>query len=352
MPWKIKQRPEDFVVREVMSDRVEESWKEKARLIHGKKPSSKEKRYLWFTLRKTGRDFFDAISSLAGGLGISTRDVGYAGTKDKAAVTFQTVSVPASCEKRLRKLRVPGLEASDFRKMNRHVRLGEHEANAFEVTVRNLEEADVDRAAKRLEAMKKRGMVNYFGEQRFGAAGKNHVIGRYLVMDDVENAVLSFPHTHRTTGVETALMDHLAMERHDYAGALAKVPLRLLKLFVHAYQSYVWNRAADECSGSGKKDAEIPLVGYGTRLERYPGSGTVIEGILRSEGVTLQDFRNRRFPKLSSRGASRDLIVFPKGLEWEPGEDELNGGMRKLVIRFTLPPGSYGTVLVEQAMKG
>ena len=61
MTWKIKQKPEDFVVREIIEDTIEASWREKIRLIHGKSSKHEGKeggKYLWFRMKKRGVDFY------------------------------------------------------------------------------------------------------------------------------------------------------------------------------------------------------------------------------------------------------------------------------------------------------
>ena len=178
MDWQMKRKPEDFIVREMINDRIEASWLEKTRLIHGKgtaKAGNTDKKYLWFTLKKTNMDFFDTIGMLAKDLGISSRSIGYSGTKDRRAVTYQTISVPSEKENAVRNLRINGLEVSDFRHRNRPVNLGEHDSNMFSVTVRNIEKKEIGGISKEIARLEKEGMINFFGRQRFGTAGMNHV---------------------------------------------------------------------------------------------------------------------------------------------------------------------------------
>ena len=323
MSWQIKRRPGDFVVREQLDDRTEASWRDKISQLHGKRHPRKDERggHLWFTMKKTDVDFFKAIDALAKGLGISTKDISYSGTKDKLAITSQTISVKGAKANQIECLRIKGLELSDFREKRRPVRLGEHNGNTFRITVRNIKGDETDIVKERLEHFRKHGFVNYFGEQRFGSVRKsNHIIGKRLVLGGI--------------------MD-----------SLGGIPLRKQKLFIHAYQALMWNRTASEYSSNhGVKldGVEIPILGYKTNLSRHPETKRIISKVLKLEGVSLTDFRIREYPKLSSAGSVRDLISRPKRLSYKFGRDELNKGMKKLVLLFWLGNGCYATELVRQ----
>lgn len=344
MSWKIKQKPEDFVVTEVIFDKTEESWKEKYRKLHGKTAET-EKRYLWFTLKKTGRDFFEVMAAIGLDLKIGTRDLGYSGTKDKNAVTIQTVSVPIEKEEDVRKLDIKGVEISDFRHRNRPIRLGEHKGNNFEIVVRNIEKDDIEAISKRIEDIKTDGMINYFGEQRFGSLRKvNDEIGRLLVHGELEQAAKRI--IDEVGGYYGKRMSaFLRKHPHHYRGALKQMPLRLLKLFIHAYQSKIWNECAIRYNG---ENTVIPIIGYATDLRNYPKVREIAEGVLDEEKTDRLDFKNYTFKELSSRGAERPYLVFPENLEYKFGNDELNKGKRKMTLKFYLPKGSYATELIRQ----
>jgi tRNA pseudouridine13 synthase len=361
MVWKIKQKPEDFVVREVLDDRIEASWKDKVSLIRGKKPARKEAGYLWFTMRKRNVDFFTSINSIAKKLNTSTKSISYSGTKDKRAVTSQTLSVNTGEveENEVKKLKIPGLEFSDFRYSNRPVRLGEHNSNSFTITVRNIPKGDMVGVRQRLEKMRGEGFVNFFGEQRFGSIRHvNHLVGKCLLLGDFESAVLRLTaadessHGHGSN-FESALISHLKRNPADYLGVVRKLPLRMTKLFVHAYQAHIWNMAVMEYSKSLKslknhKHVVIPIVGYKTSLGKYPETKGIVEGILARECVKTADFRNRKFPELSSKGTERDFLAFAKNLSYAFAKDEMNPGKMKMILDFELAKGSYGTEFVRQ----
>lgn len=378
MAWQLKRKAEDFIVDEILDDVTEERWKDKIDRIRGHGPSREKGKYLWLTMKKHDMDFFKAIDLLAGSLRISTRSVSYSGTKDRRAVTSQTVSVLGADDGDVRKIAIPGMELCDFRYRRRHVKLGEHSGNRFRITIRNVGPDDVPGTRERIENIIRKGIVNYFGEQRFGSLRKaNDTVGRYLVMGDFENAVMSFltitsdsePENTskartkllRTGDIgsaaeefphvldhELAMINHLAGRPYDHIGALRRLPLRLLKLFVHAYQSHIWNLAAKACSSNSPEQVTIPLVGYKTKLERYGKVKGIVARIMKKEGVEAGMFRNKAFPRLSSAGSSRDLFAYPRDLSYEFRDDDMNQGKKKMVLSFELGKGSYATELVRQ----
>ena len=325
MSWKIKQKPGDFVVREELEDETEASWRDKIRMLHGKKASGNDGEFIWLTMTKTDTEFFKAIDSIAKGLGKSTKDISYSGTKDKRAVTSQTISVHGVKEKDLAGLKIKGIELGGFHRRKRHVRLGEHHGNRFTITVRNIRESEIKGAKQRLERIKKEGFVNFFGEQRFGSVRKsNHIIGKRLV-------------------------------RGGIMGSLGSMPLRKQKLFIHAYQALIWNRTASEVAsdpGRSRGNIEIPIVGYKTVLSRYPETEGIIREVLKLEEVSISDFRVKEYPQLSAAGSVRELIACPKGLTYEFGPDETKKGMMKVVLDFWLGNGCYATELVRQISLG
>ena len=341
--WKIKQKPQDFVVREVIFDEVEASWKEKYGQLHGKHPE-RDSRYLWFTLKKTDQDFFTVIGSVARKLKLGVRDIGYAGTKDRHAITYQTISVPAEKEDAVSSLDIPGLEVSNFRYRNRAIKLGEHKGNDFEITVRNIQDSEIPALEKRIENVRRKGMINYFGGQRFGSVkNANDSIGKMLVIDDIQGAVRKI--MEGGGKYEKAASVYLKKKPGDYAGVLRQLPLRLLRLFLHAYQARIWNECARRYSG---RNTAIPIVGHKIDVRNYPRIRKILEEVLEHEKIDARDFRNHSFIELSSRGTERDYIVVPKHLEYEFADDEMNSGKKKLIMSFFLPKGSYATEVVRQ----
>ena len=125
-------------------------------------------------IEKTGANTEWVARQLARYAKVPARDVGFAGLKDRHAVTTQWFSVPRWHAPDWRRLDVEGVELLDAGRHHRKLRRGAHKANAFEIVLRG-DGLDAHAAAleSRLEAIRNRGVPNYFGEQRFGRGGAN-----------------------------------------------------------------------------------------------------------------------------------------------------------------------------------
>jgi len=105
---------------------------------------------------------------------IPLRDVGYAGLKDRHAVTRQWFSVRRLGTVDWQAFAEDGVEILDVQRHRRKLRRGAHSSNAFKITLRaeNLA-ASASAIDERLTAIARDGVPNYFGEQRFGRGGSN-----------------------------------------------------------------------------------------------------------------------------------------------------------------------------------
>ncbi len=153
---RFKQSPEDFRVREIL----------------GFEPAGQGE-HLLLRVEKTGLTTDRLIDQLARHLGIHRRGIGHAGLKDRQAVTEQWLSLQLPGCKTLpdfpedRQWRV--LEAHWH---DRKLRVGAHRGNEFDILLRDVA-ADPEQLMARIERIREQGFANYFGEQRFGAAGDN-----------------------------------------------------------------------------------------------------------------------------------------------------------------------------------
>ncbi len=359
---EIKRIPEDFIVREVF---------EKQPVKEGHR--TEDSPYIWFTLKKTNWDMFRALNMISRKLGVSIKRFGYAGTKDKRAVTYQRVSVWKVPLERLEAVRLKDIELSGFEEKRERINLGDLKGNEFEIVVRDIDPKEKGRMEKNIEKIKKNGVINLYGEQRFGIRKNTHLVGKEMLKNNLEEAVWIYL-THgeeineesrafrknlkmtrdfstalkecpRHLRNERILLEYLSKEGNDFAGALRRIPKGFRKMLVHAYQSYLWNEVAKT-----SKEKVIPLVGYDTDLSKYK-SGKEIEKILKKEGIKQDDFRMPSMPELASEGDERERLIHPKGMECEFGEDEFNAGRMKCTLKFEIHKGAYATVVVDKVMK-
>jgi tRNA pseudouridine13 synthase len=128
--------------------------------------------YLW--LEKTASNTAWVAEQLAAFAGIPVRDVGYAGMKDRHAVTRQWFSVrrPRGAPAEWTGLRIDGLTVLRVSRNRRKLRRGAHRGNRFHIVLRNTEPLSGDPGA-RLADLARLGVPNYFAEQRFGRDAGN-----------------------------------------------------------------------------------------------------------------------------------------------------------------------------------
>lgn len=128
--------------------------------------------YLW--IEKTGANTEWVARQLARHADVPNRDIGYAGLKDRHAVTRQWFSVPRWNAPDWHQFEVEGVKVLEVQRHQKKLRRGAHKANAFEIVLRG-DGLDEHAAAleARLAALREQGVPNYFGEQRFGREGAN-----------------------------------------------------------------------------------------------------------------------------------------------------------------------------------
>src|SRR3990172_948330 len=158
--YKIKHQPEDFIVREVISVPLESTG-----------------RYVYFTLWKRNYSTLRALEKIGRVLRVPLKNFGFAGLKDKVAVTEQLVSVKGVSRARLESVVLSNIKICVQGFGSRPIGLGTHEGNAFEIVVRNID---------RVPGLKS-SFVNFYGEQR--GLARNAPIGKALVQRRFKDAV-------------------------------------------------------------------------------------------------------------------------------------------------------------------
>ena len=97
--------------------------------------------------------------------------------------------------------------------------------------------------------------------------------------------------------------------------------------------------------------ATAPLYGFESKLAAGE-PGKIEKQVLEKEGVSLKDFRIKKIPELSSKGARRKIVLFPKNLALvETGEDKFYPGKLFAKISFELDKGTYATTVLKEIMK-
>lgn len=303
--YVIKHIPEDFAVIEI-SDVKDEG----------------EGKFSIFRLKKRDLTTYEAVSRLAKLWRVNINDISCAGNKDRQGVTSQVCSVKGVKKEFINN--GDSLMSAEFLGQRKEpVHTGELVGNKFCLVVRNVDS---------IPEIKPK-FVNLFGEQRFSK--RNSSIGRALIKRDFKSAALMFMEDNASIAPKMKIF----VDKNDFIGALRLVQRKLLLLFIHAYQSELWNKAAL----MSKKDV-LPIVGFDASID-----DDIVREILREEGITPRDFVVKEFPEVSSEGSQRNVYAEAAGVKVsELSDDEFFPGKRKFSIEFMLPKGSYATEFIRQ----
>ncbi len=335
MAYQLKQLPEDFVVKEVGKVEI--------------RPTGK---YLYFKLNKRGHNTLTALTYIAKKLNLKEAQFGFAGNKDKEAVTEQVCSVYGTSKEKLLAVKLDDISIEFLGYGDAPIALGDLAGNKFEIVLRNLDTEKI---------VPIQYFPNYFDEQRFSKS--NVKIGEALVRKDFKTAAELEP--------SKECKQHLQKIPTDFVGALKQVPMRLLRLYVNSYQSSLWNEtlarylrtkgkvAKEENYSQGKcvfvdnaeqfKELSIPIIGFGADdLETDAEVKKIIVEIMQEEKLNYSDFIIKQIPQLTLEGKLRKAFTEIKELVAGKAEkDELNAGKSKVKVSFTLGKGSYATMAVR-----
>ncbi len=302
--YVIKQVPEDFKVVELTSKNLDE-----------------EGKFSYYLLKKKNWNTMGVVKKISLRFSIPMRNIGYGGNKDKQAVTEQYLSLP----KKIKKFSLEGVELEYIGQGRGGLSLGYHDGNKFVIVVRNL--------IRPIKA-KINKIVNYFDYQRFSR--DNVKIGKYLVNREFK---------------EICELLKLEVRNNDYVGAIKKIDVKLLRLYLHSLQSLLWNQVVEEYVENYSTEIEIPLVSFDAEFEN-PLVGEIYEKILKVNDIKLKDFLIREIPSLIEETVYRKVFVSVYNFEDLGSEkDELNHGRYKQTFSFELGKGSYGTLVVKQLIK-
>lgn len=299
--YTIKSLPEDFIVDEISDIPLRQDGE------HG-----------IYILKKRLCTTEKAVQLVAETLGIPRKWIGVAGNKDRVAITTQHISIWHEKRPSL-SLRDISLELKGFSK--KAIGLGDLLGNRFRIVVQTDQEP--------LHLTK---IVNFFGPQRFSV--NNAAIGKAIILKEFRKATDLM--TAKGGEYELVCTSYLSKHPNDHVGALRLIPRNVLKLFVHAYQSKLWNELALIESKKKEPSSELPLIGFGTEETPF------IKEIISREGITVRDFIIPSVPELSSDGGMRSLSVEVKELKIEKNE-------KGYVFSFVLPKGAYATEVIRQS---
>jgi len=317
----IRSCPEDFVVEEIPRITPEG-----------------EGSHLWLWVEKRSANTDWVAKELARAANCPSRDVGYAGLKDRHAVTRQWFSVPGheGVADNLANAEFEDARIIEIHKHTRKLKRGTLDGNRFCLKIRDFE-GDTLKTEDRLEQIRKGGVPNYFGPQRFGIHGGNVEKGYSLLKRRAR--MKRNKKSIYLSAIRSFMFNHVLAER---------------------VRQDVWDRMIDGDLAmlDGTQSifpVEMPDAGIEERCNRLdihptgpmPGEkGTQVKG----DAAILEQSVLENWPELIAvlvsdrvQASRRSLRLYPANFEWE-----FAGGY--LELSFTLPPGAYATTVLREVL--
>lgn len=320
---RLRSRPEDFRVAETL----------------GFEPTG-EGEHAFLRVEKRGLNTDWLARQLARFAGVRPVAVGYAGLKDRDAVTRQnfTVHLPGRESPDWHSLELEGARVLEATRHHRKLQRGALRGNRFRLTVRELS-GDRDALAQRLAAIARDGVPNYFGPQRFGHGG-----------------------------------DNLWRAESLFRGTAGRLPRGRRGIYLSAARSHLFNavlaRRVGEDSWARGLDGEIyALEGSRARFGPEPASSELERRVDELDIHPTGPLWGRGEPAVTGDCRALEAAVlepfplFREGLEafglkqerralrLRVGEPELAVDDGSFTVTFTLPPGTYATVVLRELVE-
>jgi tRNA pseudouridine13 synthase len=381
---KLKSKPDDFRVEEIAEPTL------------GSGP------FALYRLAKKSLGTPEAINAICREWRLSRDAIAVGGLKDRHAATRQYLSIENGPH---RNLDQTNLSLEYLGQTARRFESTDILANRFEITLRDLRPQEAESIAGGLPQVSEAGVPNYFDDQRFGSVGvSGDFVARAWCLGDYERALwlaLAESNSHDRPDVREekhalcshwgdwstccqkavrptvrSAMERLCRQSRDFRGAFIRIPQHERRLYLEAFQSFLWNRVLAERIREMFRpvdlfDVEIarsPVPFY--RVLPDPEVGQQLAAALpypsareRSELGPLTELYERvagefglecrelrvKYPRDSffSRG-SRSAIFVPRAATAAIETDEGAANRRKVVLRFDLQPGCYATVLIKR----
>ncbi len=264
-----KETAEDFIVEEIPSGLSED-------------PNGK---YLILQVRLRNWETNKFLIYLSRIFGVSRKRISYAGTKDRVGVTTQyfCINTPDNAHE----IRLDDVTITRKFRSNHMLRLGDLEGNRFTVNLHTGSDDAINDLNMEMEILG--GFPNFFAYQRFGSRRPiTHIVGKYILKRDFRSAVMEYlcdpsldkedfrKNVYATQDFRTALkefpqnlmyeraiLQHM-VETGGFETAFGVLPKNLQIMFVHAYQSYLFNLvlSGKELDDMRKEEKERRIPDY------------------------------------------------------------------------------------------
>ena len=321
-----------------------------------------EGEHLVLQVRKRNLTTWEMIKIISQGYNIDSREIGYAGLKDKNAMTIQYISLPKKYEENLKDFDEQNIKILSRTYHKNKIKIGHLKGNKFFVRLKKVNPTDANRIKSVVKQLKKYGIPNYFGYQRFGNDGDNFVIGKDIIDGKSKirdrNKKRLFVNAYQSLLFNNWLSQRIRVSRviDSFEGDELKEALKVvdlefsdieyLKKQEHPFKlfrgdimlHYPFGRAFTLTEETFSED-----------LERFDNRGVSPSGLLsgkRAKSATDDaDLIESKFREeiKAQDGERRYAWVFPEEMEVKYRDSDF-----WFELNFYLPKGSYATTLLEE----
>lgn len=321
-------------------------------------PFSGAGEHLILKVRKKNLSTFELLEILSSHMGIKSREIGYAGLKDKHAMTIQHVSIPARLGDRVDSFFHDDIKILERVHHDNKLRIGHLKGNRFFVRLKKLTPLNSLKVTQALAEIERFGLPNYFGYQRFGNSGDNHEIGRKLVHNEIrirdkKRAIFLL------SAYQSKLFNDWLSERIKLSKIVSDFsPSEVVRIYPQLDSSLVKNLQHFHHPFKLLPGDVMHHYPYGKIFEiedlgleegRFLARDIVPAGLLSGTKVRIASGVAAEFEMpfvdslIKEQGSRRLAWIFPEDLEYRYIDDEAHGE-----LNFYLPKGSYATVLLEE----
>ncbi len=323
---RFKQQPEDFIVEEELPFEL-----------------TGEGEHAWLKVRKRNNNTDWVAARIAEYAGVKKHAVGYAGLKDRFAVTTQWFSVylPGRDDVDWEAFLIEGVELLESTRHKRKLQRGALKQNRFTIRLREIEIAnngDIERVIERCELIRQQGIPNYFGEQRFGQG-----------------------------------LSNLADAERMFSQPRKRVPRHKRGLFLSAARSWIFNTILSERIQAGtwnrRIEGDVFMLDGRSACFGDDGSGDLDQRLDRGEihptAVLWGDGESMatadceaielavvdRYPLFKQGLRDARVEQQRRSLRLPVRDIECRQQAQDLVLTFSLQAGSYATMVLREIVK-
>jgi len=294
-----------------------------------------EGEHLFVLVKKQNRNTQDVIRQLERQLEIPSADIGHAGLKDRNATTTQWLSLRGVRAEQLQTVDIDGVTFLECQLHQNKLRTSHLKGNRFGIRLKDAEGDCASRAEEMLQILSEKGIPNFFGPQRFGKEGRNHIDGK-LFMQGKKKVRAKWLKRFLLSSYQSALFNDLLAHRME--AELLDTVLQGDILKKHGSGGiFVCESPEEDQVRLDQFELSPTACMPGHKVQLAQGeSGAWEQDLLEREELAPDAFQRFKKMAMGTRRSLRAPLSEPEVLEQEDG----------LWLRFSLPSGAYASIVL------